>query len=220
MAVTKNSKLWARASDRFRRRRNERLGAIIASLDNPRILDVGGLPDFWKTVPHAETAGLIEIVNSEAGEHSSFEEMSAHDLPANMTVGIADATDLEYADGAFDLVVCNSVLEHVNGWQNAQAAANELVRVARRGWVQVPAYEFPLEVHYMRPFVHWFAEPTRAWVLRLTVPRFRNYSDGKFRMMFLFVQLLTKREMQTLFPQATIESERFIGLRKSNIAVW
>ncbi|MFQ5731085.1 MAG: class I SAM-dependent methyltransferase [Planctomycetaceae bacterium] len=39
--------------------------------------------------------------------------------------------DLPFADGAFDLVMCNDVLEHLNTAQRRQAAA-ELTRVARR----------------------------------------------------------------------------------------
>lgn len=209
-----------RISERFRSRRNKLLSDWIADMNAPRVLDVGGHPAFWRTVPNANLASAIDIVNSEAGEHASVEEMKSEELLPNMTVGFGDATSLRYGDAEYDLVVCNAVLEHVSGWSNAEAAARELVRVGKHGWVQVPAYEFPLEVHYMRPFVHWFAEPTRAWLLRHSGKRFRRFDEKGFRELFLFVQLLTRREMAYLFPSAEIGCERFLGFRKSHIARW
>lgn len=222
MAIT-DKEIWAKASHYFRLRRNRALSSLIAQLPEPRILDVGGLPDFWLTVPAASSAREIVILNSGSGEYSTIEEMLSSrgmSLARNMRVVAGDACALEYADNEFDLVVCNSVLEHVGEWNNAERAAAELRRVAAHGWVQVPAYEFPLEVHYMRPFVQWFAEPTRAAILRLTVRRFRGYSPADFREMFERTRLLTKREMKFLFPKANYIAERFLGIRKSHIITW
>lgn len=222
MGITDKA-LWAMYSKRFRTRRNRKLSELIDQIPNTRILDVGGLPDFWATVPSAPTAGEIVILNSGTGEYSSLEDMlesKGLKLASNMRVVLGDACALEYADAEFDLVVCNSVLEHVGEWRNAESAAAELKRVAKRGWVQVPAYEFPLEVHYMRPFVHWLAEPLRAVWLRMTVKRFRHYTPAEFRVMFERTRLLTKREMKYLFPEADLHAERFIGLRKSHLVTW
>ena len=216
------SPFFRRVSERFRSRRNRALSDWIAEMNGPRILDVGGHPMFWRTVANAHLASAIDIVNSEAGEHASVDEMSRAELLPNMSVAYGNATKLAFADLEYDLVVCNAVLEHVSGWANAEAAAGELVRVAAHGWVQVPAYEFPLEVHYMRPFVHWFAEPTRAWMLRHSGKKFKRFDEKGFRELFLFVQLLTRREMRYLFPGATIESERFRGcpeFRGTSVAV-
>lgn len=219
MAIT-DKKVYARMSNRFRRARNVALGEMIAAAGAPRILDVGGMPDFWATVPNSAAAAEIVIINSEAGEHSSMDSLGRQPLAPNMSVALGDACDLKYADGEFDLLVCNSVLEHVGGWANQQRAAAELVRVGRRGWVQVPAYEFPLEVHYMRPFVHWMGEPMRAAVLRRTVKRFGDFDAARFREMFDYVQLLSRGEMAALFPDAELRRERFAGFTKSHIAVW
>src|SRR4051812_47722348 len=66
----------------------------------------------------------------------------------------ADATALPFADGAFDLAYCNSVLEHVAP-ADRPALAREIVRVARTWWVQTPAVSFPVEPHALLPFAHW-----------------------------------------------------------------
>src|SRR4051812_34880950 len=63
----------------------------------------------------------------------------------------ADATGrLPFADGEFDLAYCNSVLEHV-GPAARGALAREIARVARRYWVQTPAFSFPIEPHALLP---------------------------------------------------------------------
>jgi ubiquinone/menaquinone biosynthesis C-methylase UbiE len=222
MAVT-DKKLWAKFSEHFRTRRNQALSALIADIPEARILDVGGLPGFWATVPNAAAAQEIAIVNYGTMEFASLEEMQATKQTMNATnmhITFGDARALEYGTKEFDLVVCNSMLEHVGAWRNVELAAAELLRVGKHGWVQVPAYEFPLEVHYMRPFVHWLAEPARASALRATSKRFRNYSPAQFRDEFENTRLLTKEEMKSLFPDARYTTERFAGFRKSHIITW
>lgn len=220
MAIIDNP-FWARVSKWFRIRRNKALSEVIAAFPAPpRILDVGGHPDFWKTIAAAGRAAHITVLNSEVGENSSISEMSQSSLPKNMSLIRGDALVLQFEDQSMDLVVCNSVLEHVGGWKNAQLAAKELTRVGRTGWVQVPAYEFPLEIHYMRPFVHWLSEPAREFFLRASVRRFRSMSSDEFRDMFNYVQLLTRKQMRMLFPNSTYRAERFLGLLKSHIVTW
>jgi ubiquinone/menaquinone biosynthesis C-methylase UbiE len=182
------------------------------------ILDVGGLPSFWATVGHAADQCDIVVVNNEAGQYSTAAENSEH--PENMAFVVGDACDLAFEDDEFDLVVCNAVLEHVGDWKHVTAAARELRRVGRHGWVEVPAFEFPLEVHYMRPAVHWLAEPLRAKALRLTSRRVRAMSTREVREMFDYVRLMTRREFMSLFPDDVVTSERFLGMRKAHIARW
>jgi len=228
MAIT-DKKIWADFSDYFRTRRNRALSDLIGQIPNARILDVGGLPHFWATVPSAVEAREIVILNKGAGEYSTLDEMQAakdimvtqkREVTANMRLAVGDARSLEFDAKEFDLVVCNSMLEHVGEWKNVELAAAELTRVGKHGWVQVPAYEFPLEVHYMRPFVHWLAEPARASALRISVKRYRHYSPSQFRDEFENTRLLTKKEMRFIFPDARYIPERFAGFRKSHIVTW
>ena len=68
----------------------------------------------------------------------------------------ADGRELPFADGAFDLGFSNAVVEHVAGGRDGQRRfVHELCRVARRVYVTTPNRWFPLEVHTLRPFVHW-----------------------------------------------------------------
>ncbi len=80
----------------------------------------------------------------------------------------ADPADgLPFADGAFDLAYCNSVIEHVPPERRA-AFARELRRVARGWYVQTPAWSFPIEPHALLPAAHWLpvcagAGTTGSW---------------------------------------------------------
>src|SRR5437763_4483417 len=74
----------------------------------------------------------------------------------------ADGRDLPFADGEFDLGFSNAVVEHVAGGRDGQRQfVHELSRVANRVFVTTPNRWFPLEVHTLRPFVHWLPAGSR-----------------------------------------------------------
>jgi hypothetical protein len=75
----------------------------------------------------------------------------------------ADGRELPFADAEFDLGFSNAVVEHVAGGREGQRRfVHELCRVARRVYVTTPNRWFPLEVHTLRPFVHWLPEGPRS----------------------------------------------------------
>jgi hypothetical protein len=208
-------------SSRFRQRRNVGLSRLIDEIQDigrVRVLDIGGLPAFWETVTSADKCD-ITILNSERGAESKLGEQP--DLPKNITFVVGDGCAMpQFDDASFDLVVSNSLLEHVGPWDNVVKAASEAARIGRHGWVQTPAFEFPLEVHYMLPFVHWLTEPIRGPILRLAKPQFRHMDKSHLRRMMDYVRLMSRGEFKGLFPSASFQTERFIGLPKSHIATW
>ena len=114
---------------------------------------------------------------------------------------------LPFADGEFDLAYCSSVIEHIAPADRRRFAA-ELRRVARRVFVQTPAYGFPIEPHALLPFAHWLPVSLRRHYWRLGAAG--DWED---------VALLRKRELAALFPGAAIHAERIAGLAKSWIAI-
>ncbi len=66
-----------------------------------------------------------------------------------------DACDLPFADGEFDVVHSNAVIEHVGGRERQEAFVREAVRVGKRVFLTTPNRWFPLEVHTRLPLVHW-----------------------------------------------------------------
>jgi ubiquinone/menaquinone biosynthesis C-methylase UbiE len=79
----------------------------------------------------------------------------------------ANALDLPFEDGAFDLVHSSAVLEHVGSFENQARMLAECLRVARRGiCVTTPNRWFPIEVHTQLPIVHWFPPPMCRAIFR------------------------------------------------------
>ncbi len=73
----------------------------------------------------------------------------------------ADGRDLPFRDHEFDIGFSNAVVEHVAGGREGQRRfVHELCRVSKRVFVTTPNRWFPVEVHTLRPFVHWL--PARA----------------------------------------------------------
>lgn len=107
------------------------------------------------------------------------------------------ARDMPFADGEFDVVFSNSMIEHVGDWDAQVRVAREIVRVGRHIWAQTPNRHFPVEVHYGVPLAQWLTN----WDKR----------DG--------IRLISPGEMRRLFPGCRIVYERIGGLAKSIIAV-
>lgn len=79
-----------------------------------------------------------------------------------------DACALPFADGAFDIVFSNAVIEHVGARDRQRLFVEEAVRVGRRVCLTTPNRRFPLEVHTRLPLVHWFPDPIAHRAYELT----------------------------------------------------
>jgi len=212
----------------FRGRRNRLLAQGLSRLARDvetsrsrrlRIVDIGGAPGFWRTLD-VDAAADVTMVNIEPDPAPP----TSHGRMAFEIVA-GDARDLKrWPDGAFDLVLSNSVIEHVGGWADIERAAGEMRRLAAHGWVQTPAFGFPIEPHFALPLVHWLPAPWRAAVIpHLPRQGYEHLSAGTVgdaRRAVEEINLLTGRELRFLFPGADLLRERVVGLTKSFIAAW
>lgn len=203
---------------RFRRARARRIVQLISEAGSPkgcRIIDLGGEPDYWSLFDRAflQAARVhVTLVNPEPFEVDDpmFEAVTG------------DACDLpRHADGAFDLVHSNSVIEHVGDWVRMEDFAREVRRLAPRYYVQTPYFWFPIEPHFSAPFFHWRSEQAR---IRLLMKRRHGFSEkaadvGAAMRDIQHARLLDKAQMRFLFPDASHHDERALGLTKSLIAV-
>ncbi|WP_025860918.1 class I SAM-dependent methyltransferase [Acetobacter papayae] len=90
---------------------------------------------------------------------------------------IGDARGLSrFSDQSFDMVVCNSVIEPVGNWLDMRITDNEAKRVGKRGWIQTPAFGFPVEQHFLLPIIHWLADPFLVSLIKLFRPTFKTLS--------------------------------------------
>ncbi len=188
-----------------------------------RICDLGGSRHFWqesrlKVDPDKVTIWNVSVGETDAysGEGGVSGQAAAHDIP----VLLYDGHTIPCEDGSYDLVICNSVLEHVPP-SDRENLCREMRRVGRRVYVQTPAYEFPFEPHFLLPLVHWLPRK-----LGRALARFGPWailsrpSEATFAQYFDDTQLLTRAEMASLFPETVVLSERFSGLRKSHLVFW
>ena len=79
----------------------------------------------------------------------------------------ADGCDLPFADGQFDIVHCNAVLEHVGSRNRQGRFVRELCRVGKKLFLSTPDKDSPLEVHTLLPFVHWLPRGPRGAIYKL-----------------------------------------------------
>jgi hypothetical protein len=178
------------------------------------ILDIGGYPQTWTA--HPPIAKSITCINLHKFDWDPSSAPEHH-----IRVEFGDACQLPYEDASFDIVFSNSVIEHVGTWENQQAFATELQRVGKKFWVQTPAFECPIEVHYLAPFVHWLPQSwQRAAVSYLTPWSWiQRPSEAEIDEMFATIRPLRDSEMRVLFPDAVIAKEYLAGfIPKSHIA--
>ena len=93
--------------------------------------------------------------------------------------------------------------------------------MGRSYFVQTPSIAFPVEPHYLTPFVHWLPKGLRRrLVRRFTLWAWITHpTQGYVDQLVDEIRLLTRTELSALFPGAAILTERFCCLPKSAIAI-
>ena len=197
-------------AQRARSKRSRKLIETFPDLSNMTVLDLGGTPQFWSGFPvrpaHVTLVNLTPVA-------------STADWITTMMCDACSPTE-SIRSSRFDLVVSNSVIEHVGGHSQRQRFADLVARTSDRHWIQTPYRYFPIEPHWLFPCMqflplrvraaitqHWPLSPARATNLRDAVGNAAS------------VELLSVTEMQTYFPESIIWYERFGPLVKSLTAI-
>ena len=141
-----------------------------------------------------------------------------------------ESIELPFEDGFFDIVYCSSVIEHVTiqkekvwetvsetefckeAWENQKKLAKEIKRVGRKYFVQTPARGFPIESHTWFPFFYLLPRSIQIKTMSLTNKFWIKQAIPDFN-------LLDKKQMAELFPEADIVFEKKFGLVKSIMAI-
>jgi hypothetical protein len=188
---------------------------LIRPLPDETILDIGGYPWVWA----GQKLFVREIVT-----------LNLHPVPwtsdvensAQIVTMVGDGCALGLASQSYDVGYSNSVIEHVGSWDRQQQFALEIRRVAKRLWVQTPAYECPFEPHLLMPFIHYLPARFRKWMIRRFTLRgwLEPLNDQQIDELVENTQLLTKKQMRQLFPDCEIITERlFWVIPKSYVAI-
>lgn len=194
---------------RARARRAAELLRRFPDLPRMRVLDLGGTPEFWTGAavrPYAVTT--VNLVPAAAAP------------PPWITHVVGDACVPGTLGDGYDLVVSNSLLEHVGGHARRRMLAEVVHACAPRHWVQTPYRYFPLEPHWLAPGWQFLPPAARAGVLRRwPYSHVRPATRHDALREVLGTELVTGAEMRWLFPGSDIWRERVAGLTKSLVAV-
>jgi SAM-dependent methyltransferase len=197
-----------RFSDRSRARRWADLRQGVDWDDVKRVLDLGGKPTFWTDQTILSRPLEITCLNLRA-------EPGTQRLgQATVEVVVGDATDPPVDPSDYDLVFSNSVIEHVGG-ADAIGAFAAVTRQGRQYFLQTPNRWFLVEPHFVLPFHFLLPRPVKAAIVMWwdRGPRRRTYREALERVDS--IHLLSRRELELLFPGATVVVDRKWLLPKS-----
>ncbi|HMD39646.1 MAG TPA: methyltransferase domain-containing protein [Candidatus Acidoferrum sp.] len=159
------------------------------------LLDVGGGTGIrGEFVRIYRYFAMVEVVNLDP---QVIEEQGLEHVKCD----VADGCCLPFPNRSFDWVFSNAVIEHVGGAGRQQRFAEEIRRVARKGYfVATPDKHFPIDPHTLLPFYQFLSPQWQRKVCRFSPGYLRHYEP---------LDLLSAADLRILFPQATVQK---IGL--------
>jgi len=209
--VIRRKALFNRALAPFSaRRRAERMARFVRRMGlagGERIVDLGGLGQTWAGVAQPLDITLVNLPGLAAKGR----------LPEQhrFTLLDGDACALpDLADGSFDIVFSNSVIEHVGPPDRQRAFAAEARRLAPRYWVQTPSIWFPLEPHTGMPFWWFYPEALRARIVERWRRKLPAWAEAMAE-----TRVIRRRALEAMFPEAELWVERYAGIAKSYVAI-
>ena len=168
-------RLWkGRMSAFWRRRRLMKLLRLAAVPEGARILEAGC----------GEGKDVLQFLTGRGYELWAADILERALPWADVSFVRADAAELPFADGEFDLVITVGLLEHIEPLEKLCKVAGELRRVGKRQISVVPSLSTPLEPHSASPL----------WPWRLHRDKFGPQPDGTLRLNFLTDHSWTKLE--------------------------
>jgi peptide-methionine (R)-S-oxide reductase len=221
------TRVQQRLRGRFHEARAERFVARLRPREGGRLLDLGGSDGalaerICRRVPLRVTVADAAVETRAAALARGFEH-----------VLLDPEAPLPFERGAFDYLLCNSVIEHVTlpksrcgvrervpqaEWESGSRAAQRSFAAAIRDlapayFVQTPHRHFPVEQHVHLPLVQYLSHNGLCRLVRWTDRYWIKSCQG-----CVDWELLTPMAMGDLFPDAIIEVERLAGLPKSIVA--
>ncbi len=193
---------------RLRNRRSAWFARTMNLKPGMKVIDLGGSRMIWQFIDTPLDITLLNIsYDYEIATPTS--RVSHH----KFTVIRGDACKTDLPSQSFDLAFSNSVIEHVGSRERRAAFAMQARRLAPKYWVQTPAKYFPIEAHTGMPFWWYYPESVRQRLIkkwRQELPDWTEMVEG--------TTLVERSELQEIFPDAAIFTERALGIVKSYAA--
>lgn len=228
MLKTKATSFYRSLSKKWKRKRLLKCFELLSPIESSTLIDMGGGSGSF----FSENKDLIEkykinVVIADI-DKINLEKASARGFK---TILLGEHGFSEFADDEFDIVFCNSVIEHVttpkkNVWEYTDQSfykeafktqkefAESIERISKQYFVQTPHRFFPIESHSWTPALYSYPDSREKHVKRLGI--LKKYWIKETQPDF---NLLTEQEMRFLFPGATdVYTNRVFGLPKEIIA--
>lgn len=178
-----------------------------------KLLDIGGDDKYWSMMLDCLNLPVeITLLNIVPHHHINDPRIQAM---------VGDGRDLSmFSDKSFDVIISNSVIEHVGSFLDQKRMADEVQRVGKGYFIQTPNRYFPIEPHFLIPFFQFFPTGLKVNIAKNFKPGW--YYNRKVEAAIedaRTIRLLSKRELRVLFPEGKIWEEKVLGMTKSFI-VW
>lgn len=195
----------------YRRKRFKPLIKYLSGKSNMKILDIGGFNDSLKFLDK-------QILKNNRLTILNIEKIDVIHENINFILGSGTDESL-FAENEFDLVISNSVIEHVSTFVLQSKLVKNIYYWGKKHFVQTPNYYFPIEPHFLFPFFQFLPIKIRAFILTKislgTFSKEKNYVKAKE--IVSSVRLLKKSDLRALFPGAKIVKEKFVFFTKSYV---
>jgi len=181
--------------EELRRRKLALLFQVAGEYLRGRLLDVGGGRGIvGEFAPLYSRFAEVVIVNLEPVSLPAA-------FHAKVQTIVADGCALPFRNASFDWVFSNAVIEHVGGGTRQSLFAQEIRRVATRGYfVATPDLYFPIDPHTYLPFYQFLPEALQRRVIPFCPGFLRRHEE---------IHMLSARSMRSLFPDARVERTGF-----------
>lgn len=195
----------------FRKKRFKLFLNILKNKTGNKILDIGGF------------ANSLEIFDNNFTDNNditilNIEKIEVQSKTTKFILGDATNSNL-FASKSFDIVHCNSVIEHLNTFELQKILSSNIQKWGNKYFVQTPNYYFPFEPHFLVPFFHFFPSKFRVYLLtKFNLGHFPREKDIKnAEIIVSSIRLLKYGELSFLFPEGKIIKEKFLFFTKSFI---